>query len=351
MPTPFPTLSVIYDHGADTLIDVRSPAEFATDHVPGAINLPALSNAERAEVGTIYVQDSAFRARKIGAAMVARNVATHLEGPLADKSGSWRPLVYCWRGGQRSGSFASILIQIGWRAETVAGGYQQYRRLVADMLHDQPLRHRLILLDGNTGTGKTEILSRLADMGMQVIDLEGMANHRGSLLGARDGGQPSQKMFETRLAQALTRCDPTQPVVVEAESSKIGRLNLPPSLWAAMVAAPRIMVTAQMQARARFLAGSYAEIAADPAQLRDRLNSLRRIRGHALVDRWDTLLRSGDMVALACALIAEHYDPAYLTSRKAVACALLGNVDASGLTDDDLNRAAQAVAGVISPAG
>ena len=350
MPRTFATLSDILHHGADTLIDVRSPAEFAIDHVPGAINLPALSNEERARVGTIYKQVSAFDARKIGAALVARNVAAHLEGPLAGMDGGWRPMVYCWRGGQRSGSFAAILSQIGWRAETVAGGYQAFRRMVAGMLHDVPLPHRLILLDGNTGTGKTALLSRLAAVGVQVIDLEGLANHRGSLLGDLAGGQPSQKMFETRLAQALTGCDPARPVVVEAESSKIGRLNLPPSVWAAMITAPRIIVAADVAARARFLADVYATLGADVAGLRRRLESLRRIRGHAIVDRWMALLADDDAVGLAHALITDHYDPAYRTSRRSLAADVLGEVDGGDLSDAALDQAARAVADLVSRA-
>ena len=188
MKTSFASLTDILDHGFDTVIDVRSPAEFAEDHVPGAINLPALSNEERARVGTIYVQEAPFKARKIGAALVARNVAGHLDGPMKDMAGSWRPLVYCWRGGQRSGSFASILTQIGWRAEVIEGGYQSYRNLVHDVLYKEAVTHRLILLDGNTGTAKTDILHRLRRLGVQVLDLEGLANHRGSLLGVMAGG-------------------------------------------------------------------------------------------------------------------------------------------------------------------
>ena len=135
------TLHSLCDLGAlpfDQVIDVRSPAEYAEDHLPGAISLPVLSDAERARVGTIYVQEDRFLARKIGAALVARNAAAHIEGPLADRDGGWRPLVYCWRGGQRSGAFTGILQQIGWRAETIAGGYRSYRRLVVAALYDSP---------------------------------------------------------------------------------------------------------------------------------------------------------------------------------------------------------------------
>ncbi len=352
MPKTFPTLSDLYAHGADTVIDVRSPAEFAEDHIPGAVNLPALSNDERAEVGTIYVQDSAFRARKIGATMVARNVAAHLEGPLADKPGGWQPLVYCWRGGQRSGSFASILSQIGWRAETIAGGYQSYRRLVADMLHHQALPHQgLILLDGNTGTGKTAILERLRARNIQVVDLEALARHRGSLLGAIAGPQPAQKAFESALAQALTACNPTLPVVVEAESSKIGQINLPPSLWSAMISAPRIMVSAPIAARAAFLAESYHAMAQDSDWIKARLAPLRRLRGHAVVDRWEGLLDAGELPEFAAALVTDHYDPAYAKARTAQSCDVIGAVAASSLDDAGLNDVAHRVAQIVTDAG
>ncbi len=188
MPLTLSSLRQVLDLDYDDIIDVRAPAEWAEDRLPGAISLPVLDDEERARVGTIYKQDSPFRARKIGAALVAKNAAKHLEGPLADKPGGWRPLVYCWRGGQRSGSFASILSQIGWRVETVAGGYKTYRTLVVRALYDDPLPSRVIVLDGNTGTAKTELLGLMAGLGVQVIDLEGMANHRGSLFGARAGG-------------------------------------------------------------------------------------------------------------------------------------------------------------------
>jgi len=314
MKTTFATLSDLLSHGFDTIIDVRSPAEFAEDHVPGAINLPALSNKERAEVGTIYVQDAPFKARKIGAALVARNVAAHLEGPLADKDGGWQPLVYCWRGGQRSGSFASILAQIGWRAGVVDGGYQAFRRLVYDALYVDELPHRIILLDGNTGTAKTDVLHLLAAKGVQVLDLEGLANHRGSLLGEMDGGQPSQKAFETALACAIAALDPSRPVIVEAESSKVGERIVPPSLWNVMKAAPRVEIDAPLGVRAQYLANAYDDVSADRARMMTKLEVLRRHRG-GLVDGWLALLDAEDFEGLASALMEDHYDPTYRASR------------------------------------
>jgi tRNA 2-selenouridine synthase len=197
MPYRIDSLAEFARHGFDAVIDVRSPAEFAEDHLPGAISLPALSDAERAVVGTIYKQESPFRARKIGAAMVARNVAAHLDGPLAAMDGGWRPLVYCWRGGQRSGSVATILREVGWRVETVEGGYRSFRRAVVRALYDAAFPARVVLLDGNTGTAKTAVLARLKAMGAQVIDLEGLARHRGSLLGGM-GGQPRRRRSRRR---------------------------------------------------------------------------------------------------------------------------------------------------------
>jgi tRNA 2-selenouridine synthase len=346
----FHTLTDLLNHGFDTVIDVRSPAEYALDHVPGAINLPALSNAERAQVGTIYKQVSPFDARKLGASLVARNVADHIAQAMADKDGGWRPLVYCWRGGQRSGSFASILAQIGWRTETIQGGYQTFRRLVHDVVYDTPVAARLVLLDGYTGTAKTALLARLAVRGVQVIDLEGLANHRGSLLGASDQGQPSQRAFETRLALALHRLDPARPVLVEAESSKIGQLVIPPALWSAMCAAKRITVHAPLAARATYLAQAYRDIARDPDDLARRLAPLRYLRGHDVVEGWLALLRTGDLAGFATALMAQHYDPAYAKSRQINDLPVLGDVHSDTLDDAGQDRLVAAILPLISAA-
>lgn len=331
----------------DTIIDVRSPAEFAEDHVPGAINLPALSNEERARVGTIYVQNSAFLARKIGAALVARNVASHIEGPLADKDGGWRPLVYCWRGGQRSGSFASILSQIGWRADTVRGGYQAYRRLVVRRLYDDAMASPVMLLDGNTGTAKTDVLNRLPSHGVQVIDLEGLANHRGSVLGGR-GDQPSQKMFETRLAAEIEALDPRRPVLVEAESSRVGILNLPPRLFAAMKAAPRVVISAPVPARAAYLTRAYRDLVEDTPALFQRLDRLVRLQGRDRVDAWKALAQSGAHDALAGELIHHHYDPRYRKVRERTGGEVIETVRAENLSDGDIGRLASDVARIVT---
>lgn len=338
------SLDTFFAHDFDCVIDVRSPAEFAEDRVPGAINLPVLDNEERAQVGTIYKQDSPFKARKIGAALVFRNAAAHIAGPLAHHPGGWRPLVYCWRGGQRSGAFTWMLREIGWRAEVVQGGYKTYRRLVTRALYETALPHRFVQLGGYTGTAKTALLPRLAERGVQVLDLEGLARHRGSLLGEMPGGQPAQKGFETDLIRALHALDPASPVVVEAESSKIGQINLPPALWDAMKTAPWIEITAPIDARARYLAEAYADILADGPRLSQMLAPLRFYRGHELVNRWDTMIEGGERLALCRSLAEDHYDPAYRTSMRAQAPRFILREETPALTPDALDALADRLA-------
>lgn len=335
--------------GFDAVIDVRSPSEFVEDHVPGAINLPVLSDAERARVGTIYIQDSPFLARKIGAALVARNAAGHIEGALSGFDGGWQPLVYCWRGGQRSGSFASILSQIGWRAETLTGGYQSYRRLVVTRLYDDPFPAPVVLLDGNTGTAKTEVLHLLAARGVQVIDLEGLANHRGSALGGQ-GDQPSQKAFDSALAAQVSGLDPARPVVIEAESSRVGKLNIPKSVFDAMKAAKRLRITAPVAARAEYLTRAYADVTSDPAGLSARMEPLMRMQGREKVAQWKALVHAGQYTDLAEALIRDHYDPGYQKARARQVAGVEDIFETKGLGVSDLAELADRIIGFIAPA-
>ncbi len=340
----------------DSVIDVRSPSEFAEDHLPGAINLPVLSDEERAQVGTIYKQIDPFQARKVGAALVARNAARHLEGPLADKPGGWKPLVYCWRGGQRSGSLATILKQVGWQAQTVNGGYRSFRRLVVSTVYETPLPHRLILLDGNTGTGKTAFLLALKDRGHQVVDLEGIAGHRGSVFGGLHRPQPAQKAVDSALACAFVGFDPARPVLVEAESSRIGDRQVPPSVWAAMVRAPRLRLAAPPQARARFLVKAYRDLSEDTDGLCAIIASLHRIHGGEQVSAWQEMARSGDLEPLALALIMHHYDPRYAKWRArhdgggggGGQTVRLENLDTAYI-DQNLDRIERAIAALTPP--
>lgn len=333
----------------DMVIDVRSPGEFAEDHVPGAVNLPVLSDAERAEVGTIYVQESRFRARRVGAAHVARNIARHLDTALADKAGGFKPLVYCWRGGMRSNAMATILSQVGWRTTVLAGGYRTYRRHVTARLYDGTLPHRFVLLDGQTGAGKTAVLTRLGEMGAQTLDLEGLAAHRGSLFGALAGRpQPSQKLFESRLLGILDALDPARPVIAEAESSKIGERMIPPALWTRLAEAPRIELAVPAETRARYLVEAYSELAADRAALEAAFERLPARPSRERLAGWRALADAGDFAGVALALLGLHYDPAYNRARRKHGRPTLGAIALDPTDGRELQRAAEAAARLTS---
>ncbi|WP_270373735.1 tRNA 2-selenouridine(34) synthase MnmH [Marinicauda sp. Alg238-R41] len=329
----------------DDIIDVRSPAEFDEDHVPGAINLPVLDNEERAKVGYTYKQVSRFEARRMGAALVSRNIARHLETALADRPAGYTPLIYCWRGGQRSSSMALIMTQVGWPAATLKGGYKTYRSHIQTALYgDMPLPP-VILLDGNTGTGKTALLPLLDALGVQTLDLEGLARHRGSIFGGLGlDAQPSQKGFESALWHALSRLDPERPVIVEAESSKVGLRTLPPVLWQAMEAAPRIEVRAPVAARARHLVEAYPELCANGERLDACLLALKEHAGKARVAEWQDLAEAGAFEALAAGLIEHHYDPAYARSRARIGGETLATLEADTLDASGLEALARRIA-------
>jgi tRNA 2-selenouridine synthase len=297
----------------DTLIDARSPAEFADDHLPGAVNWPVLDDAERELVGTLYVQQSPLVARKRGAALVSRRIADLIDSRLQDKPREWRPLVYCWRGGQRSGSLALVLAQIGFRTAQLQGGYKAFRARVRADLEQQPRRFSYRVLCGRTGSGKTRLLQALHEAGAQVLDLEGLACHRGSILGGLPGQpQPSQKRFDTLVWQALAGFDPAQPVFVESESARIGALRVPPALLEAMHGQGAcVRIQTSDAARIEMLLDDYRDSMNDPEPLCQLLGALVELRGHELVGRWQALARQGHWPELIAALMAEHYDPLY----------------------------------------
>jgi tRNA 2-selenouridine synthase len=299
----------------DEIIDVRSPAEYAEDHIPGAISAPVLDDEQRAEVGTLYVQDSPFVAKKRGAALIARNIALHLENLFKDKPKQWKPLVYCWRGGQRSGAMAHILAQVGWSTNRLEGGYKNYRRQVLADLDTLPDTLQFRVVCGPTGSGKSRFLHALQDQGAQVLDLEALAQHRGSLLGnLPNEPQPSQKMFESRIWDVLHRCDSKRPVFVEAESKKIGMLGTPEALLAKMRASECLLIEAPVEARVQLLMEDYAHFLSDPALLIQRLTPLLPLHGRQVLDHWRQLAEQGNWTELVEKLLLQHYDPAYLRS-------------------------------------
>ena len=298
----------------DAIIDVRSPSEYAIDHLPGAINCPVLDDAERIRVGTMYKQIGSFEAKKVGAALVAKNIAKHMEANWLDKPREWTPLIYCWRGGNRSGSMAHILAKVGWPVVQLDGGYKDFRAFVNASLEQTPaLSFRVIC--GTTGSGKSRLLETLHADGAQVLDLEQLAAHRGSVLGHLPSqAQPAQKLFESSIWNTLRQFDPARPVFVESESKKVGSLRVPAALMDKMRASPCISLTLSRANRVKLLMEDYAHFTAAPEALNEQLSYLVSLHGREKIARWQRMARDGAMPALVEELLVDHYDPAYTRS-------------------------------------
>ena len=297
------------------VIDARSEAEYAEDHLPGAQNWPTLNNEERRRVGINYAQVNPFEAKKRGAALAAANIARHIERDVIDKPKGWQPLVYCWRGGKRSGALALVLDQIGFRVALVEGGYKAFRSAVLADLPQQAQRHHYRVICGPTGSGKTRLLQALEQAGAQVLDLEHLACHRSSVLGLVPGqAQPTQKRFDTLVWDKLRRFDAARPVYIESESKKVGNLAVPGSLIEAMRASPCLRLELPDDQRVALLLEDYAFFVSDPELFCERLDALVTLRGREVVALWQAQVRSGDVEPVVRELLLKHYDPGYAAS-------------------------------------
>ena len=327
----------------DTIIDARSESEYAHDRIPGAINAPVLDDAQRILVGTLYKQTGSFEARRVGAPLVAANIARHIETMWADKPRDWKPLVYCWRGGNRSGSMALIMAKIGWPVVQLEGGYKAYRAHVATSLESPPeLDFRVIC--GTTGSGKSRLLETLHGIGAQVLDLERLAAHRGSVLGhLPHEPQPSQKCFESQVWDLLRRFDPSKPVFVESESKKVGNLRVPDAVMSRMRAAPCIALNLSRENRVRLLMEDYEHFCADPSALNGQLAHLVQLHGRERITAWQAMANGGEMAELVDQLLAQHYDPAYLRSieRNFTAYPQAQVLELGDISKDDFEAAAR----------
>lgn len=293
------------------IIDVRSPAEYQADHVCGAQNFPVLDNAERKEIGLLY-KASSFAAKRRGAAIVSGRVARYLERRFQHKSMDWKPLVYCWRGGIRSAAFIHILRQVGWQADQLPGGYKAYRREVVRVLEESVRPLRFVVLCGETGVGKSELLQTLARAGEQVIDLEALAEHRGSALGQPpDCRQPTQKTFENRLAGQLHGLDRKRAVYIESESRRVGAIHVPSALVKAMRQAECWRIEAGLEARVEYLQRAYSHFISDADALRQALDLLIPFHGRKKIEAWLAMAHRGETAAMVAELLRGHYDPSY----------------------------------------
>jgi tRNA 2-selenouridine synthase len=300
------------------IIDVRSPSEFAEDRIPGAINLPVLNDTERAKVGKIYKQVSSFEARKIGAALIAKNISCYLQQHFSSKPKDYHPLIYCWRGGQRSLSMGLVLSQIGWQVTLLEGGYKAYRAYVRQQIDTLPQTFTYRILCGLTGSGKTYILRQMRDRGAQVLDLEALANHRGSLFGDewqnQPSPQPSQKYFESLLLEQLQTFNPHKPVWVESESLKIGKLYLPQSLWQKMRQAICVEICLPVTARVQFLLQEYQHLVNNLDLLKTKIARLKSYYGWKKLNYWYQLIDNGNLEEFVRDILECHYDPTYKKS-------------------------------------
>ncbi|EXI88809.1 MAG: tRNA 2-selenouridine synthase [Candidatus Accumulibacter regalis] len=300
----------------DQIIDVRSPGEFAEDHIPGSINCPVLDNQQRIEIGTLYKQASPFEAKKLGAAYVSTNIARHLQAQFLDRPKNWRPLIVCWRGGQRSGAMTYVFRRVGWDAQQLEGGYKAYRRLVVEQLAEVPRQLQFKVLCGATGSAKSRILQAIGRRGEQVLDLEELACHKGSVLGVLpDSAQPSQKMFESQLLTTLRSLDASRPVYVEAESRKIGSLQVPAALIETMRAGECFNIEASFAARVDFLLRDYDYFLLAPERLTACLHPLRNQQSTETLQRWQGYVRDARWRELVSELLELHYDPLYSRSQ------------------------------------
>jgi tRNA 2-selenouridine synthase len=336
----------------ETIIDARSPAEFALDRIPGAINCPVLSDDERRIVGTLYKQQGAFEARRVGGGMVAANLALHLATTFKDKPAGWKPIIYCWRGGLRSGSMVQWLRLVGWDARQLGGGYKQYRRQVITTIETLAPQLDLRVLCGPTGSAKTRILQALGEHGEQILDLEAAADHKGSVLGDLPGvDQPSQKQFETRLAVALQGFDLARPIYVEAESRKIGRVAMPTPLLDRMRASPCIEIGATVDARLAYLLRDYAYLGDDPERLAAKFEQLHGLQSNETLKRWQAWARERSLAPLFRELMVGHYDPLYARSQNGNFMRLRDatRVDVDRLEAQDMSMIADRIA-AIAPA-
>ena len=332
----------------DEIIDVRSPAEYQEDHVPSSINLPVLNDKERALIGTIYKQKNKFEAKKLGAALISKNISLSIKKTLLTKTRDWKPLIYCWRGGQRSYALATILSQIGWDVGIIEGGYKSFRKVVTKFLDTEISAFKIILIAGNTGTAKTEMLKALSQKEIQTVDLEQLANHKGSVFGSQGQKQPSQKRFETNLFSVFMENKKDEFIVMEAESNKIGNIFIPKGLWSLMKKAPQIELVASLKNRSLFLVNQYSEITKNQKLLKKQIKSLERISGSKKITEWLALANDKKFSLLGMSLMENHYDPRYKKSRLRNRRKIISSIELEDISNHKLEKGAEKIKFIIS---
>ena len=293
---------------------MRSEKEFQEDHIPGAINYPVLNNSEREIVGTLYKTDT-FAGKKLGAALITKNISKLLADEFAKNLISWNPLIYCWRGGERSNALALILNRIGFKVFYLDGGYKSYRKFVLKNLSEKVSHLKFKVICGLTGSGKTRFLEIVRQKGHQVLDLEGLAKHSGSLLGAHPHyPQPSQKYFETLLHSEICCMNDSKVVYVESESKKIGNRHVPDCLINKIRQSECIWLDVPLEIRVQNLIDSYQHLINQPLKLKHLLSKFKGISDENKIKEYTNYLELADWTELVKKLLVCHYDPLYKQS-------------------------------------
>jgi tRNA 2-selenouridine synthase len=294
-------------------VDVRSPAEFAEATIPGAINVPIFDNAERVEVGTLYKQTGRKDARRRGIEIVAPKIPRILQQVEEARPPDSPPaVVFCWRGGARSLAITSFLNLAGIPARQLEGGHKSFRRRIIDYF-EQTDFGRVLVVRGLTGVGKTLLLKRLEKEGYPVVDLEGLANHRGSAFGGLGlGEQPGQKMFEARLWERLSQCAGAGYLLTEGESRHIGRLVVPPRFHQAMQKERSLWVDASLDYRLKVILDDYPALDDLIAAFQPPLKALKERLGRQAVEELLVLLEKRAWQELTRRLMVDYYDPLYM---------------------------------------
>tara|TARA_B100000131_G_C18020991_1_gene574566 strand:- start:102 stop:1145 length:1044 start_codon:yes stop_codon:yes gene_type:complete len=293
------------------IIDVRSPDEFLEDHIPEAINLPVLNNSERSKVGKIYKQESRIKAKILGASIISKNISRFLLNDLKNIPTHWEYLIYCWRGGQRSRSLALILNEIGYNVSVLSGGYKNYRsKIIQDL--KKVSDYKFFVIQGKTGTGKTKIIQELIKRNAQAIDLENLAQHRGSLLGKElNVVQPSQKLFESSLHKNLESFTTSSPIFIESESSKIGKLHLPKNFWHHIKNSKRISLEVPINERTRFLIKDYKHLINNSSLIEPFLKNIRSKVQNELFSFLLKKVEKKQWKEFVETVLINYYDPKY----------------------------------------
>ena len=253
-------------------------------------------------------------------------------------------MIYCWRGGQRSKAFSIVLSEVGWRTYQLSGGYKEYRNDIIKYLDNVGIKLKIILISGKTGSAKTKILHSIRDQGAQILDLEGLARHKGSLLGAIPNlKQPSQKLFESLLFYEINKLNLKKNIFIEAESSKVGNVHIPKSIWSNMILSKRIEVVADVNTRAKFLIDDYHYMCKNPILIEPMIKGLKSRLSNDLIDSWKKLIDKKKWFELTKSFLENHYDSSYSSNTIKNDRKVLKEVRATTLNNDDIKKIAKII--------